>query len=214
MSIKYCVWDVGQVIYPYTLVYLNEWAYFRTPDKESFKNKGGVKKFNYNPYMSGEINDEEFCRSLCQDYAIPFDKKAQLEIKKALYKGVGPFFEQTQEAMQALSERGIENCILSNALPMLAETAPEQVKEEYRFASFQLKRLKPDPEIYKEVRRRLDCRFDEMIFVDDKERNVRSAIGLGIHGIVFHKDTIKNDCENIVKRAAFLSFQQRSPQRD
>lgn len=201
MSIKYCIWDVGQVIYPYTLSYLDEWAYSNTIDKESFKNKGGVKNFNYNPYMSGEIKNEEFCRSLCQEYNIPFEPKTISEIKKALHEGVGNFFEETLETMQTLSKHGIQNCILSNALPFLEETAPKQIDADYRFVSFNLKLLKPNPEIYKEVCKCLNCRFDELIFVDDKEKNVQSARNLGINGIVFNRNTIKNDCEKIVKKS-------------
>ena len=86
MNIKYCVWDVGQVIYPYTLNYLNQWALSKTTDKAAFIDKGGVKKFNYNPYMSGEINDEQFCQNLCQEYNIPFDNKTKIEINKEVKK--------------------------------------------------------------------------------------------------------------------------------
>lgn len=199
MSIKYCVWDVGQTIYPYTLAYLDEWALAKTTDKAAFETSGGVKTFDYNPYMAGKITDEEFCKRLCEKYHIPFDKHTLPEINKAMHKGVGHVFEETAETMAFLSAQGIENCILSNALPLLSETAPAQIKKEYRFTSFDLKLLKPNPEIYEEVRRRLGCQFDEMIFIDDKEKNVQSAAKLGIHGIVFDKSTIRTQCEAIVK---------------
>jgi len=201
MSIKYCVWDVGQVIYPYTLAYLDDWALAQTADKQAFQNRGGVKSFDYNPYMSGKISNEKFCQNICEEFDIPFNKRNLLEIKRALYKGVGPFYAETLETMEMLSARGIENCILSNALPMLKETAPQQVPEKYRFASFELKLLKPDVEIYKEVRRRLGCNFEEMVFVDDKQRNVQAAASLGIRGIVFNKNSIKSDCESVIKQA-------------
>ena len=204
MNIKYCVWDVGQVIYPYTLNYLNQWALSKTTDKAAFIDKGGVKKFNYNPYMSGEINDEQFCQNLCQEYNIPFDNKTKIEINKALHQGVGKFFTETIDTMEFLSKQGIENCILSNALPMLQDTAPEQVKSQFRFASYKLKLLKPNPQIYEAVRRQLGCDFKEMIFIDDKEKNVLSAQSLGINGIVFNKNTIKKDCQNIIQNSNFL----------
>ena len=199
MSIKYCIWDVGQVIYPYTLEYLDKWALERTSDKENFENKGGVKKFNYDPYMAGQINFEEFCHNLCSEYKIDFTPKTQAEINKALHQGVGKFFDETLETMDMLSQKGIENCILSNALPILSETAPDRVKKEYRFASFELGLLKPDPRIYKEVCKKLNCRFDEVIFIDDKEKNVQSARNLGIHGIVFNRKSVKKNCTNIIK---------------
>lgn len=206
MTIKFCVWDVGQVIYPYTLNYLDEWALSKTKDKENYISKGGIKKFDYNPYMAGEVNNEEFCKKLCAEYNIAYLPQTPLEIERALYKGVGNYFEETLQTMHVLSAQGIKNCILSNALPMLKDTAPQEVESQYRFASFELKLLKPNPEIYKSVRQLLGCRFEEMIFIDDKEKNVLSAKSLGIHGIVFDKNTIHQNCLSIVNKQKSLPF--------
>lgn len=206
MTIKFCVWDVGQVIYPYTLSYLDEWALSKTKDKENYISKGGIKKFDYNPYMAGEVNNEEFCKKLCAEYNIAYLPQTPLEIKRALYKGVGNYFEETLQTMHSLSAKGIKNCILSNALPMLKDTAPQEVEPQYRFASFELKLLKPNPEIYKSVRQLLGCHFNEMIFIDDKEKNVLSAKSLGIHGIVFDKNTIHQNCLSIVDKQKSLPF--------
>lgn len=202
MSIKYCIWDVGHTIYPYTLAYLNKWAFAHTIDKAAYQNQGGIKAFDYDPYMSGKINDEEFARSFCHQYNIPFERQTLLAINEAMHQGVGDFFPETLQTMAFLSEQGITNGILSNALPLLKDTAPQQIKSEYCFPSYELKLLKPNPQIYHEVRRRLGCRFDEMIFVDDKKENVQAAASLGIHGIVYDKNTIKVQCETIVKSAA------------
>ena len=199
MAIKYCVWDVGQVVYPFSLDYLDEWAFSKTVDKADFQNKGGVKTFDYNPYMLGEEDDAAFCENLCLEYNIPFDGQTVFEISQALHQGVGKFFDETLETMKILSQKGIQNCILSNALPMLEDTAANLVAKNYLFTSYQLGLLKPNPDIYKKVRQRLGCAFEEIIFVDDKVRNVLSAKNLGIHGIVFNPKTVKNDCERIIQ---------------
>ncbi len=199
MSIKYCIWDVGQVIYPFSLDYLEEWVYSKTTNKNTVTKKGGVKSFNYKPYMLGTIDDKIFCRNICDEYEIPFEQKYLIEIKEALHNGVGKFFTETLKTMEYLSEQGIKNCILSNALPMLADTASELVKTEYSFCSFNLKLLKPTPEIYEKVRQNLNCYFEEMIFIDDKEQNVQSAQKLGIRGLVFNKKTVLEDCKKIIQ---------------
>lgn len=199
MTIKYCVWDVGQVVYPFSLDYLDEWAFSKTVDKADFQNKGGVKTFDYNPYMLGKEDDAAFCENLCLEYNIPFEKQTVFEISQALHQGVGKFFDETIETMKILSQKGIQNCILSNALPMLEDTAAHLVAKNYLFTSYQLGLLKPNPEIYEKVRQCLGCGFEEIIFVDDKKRNVLSAKNLGIHGIVFNPKTIKNDCELIIQ---------------
>ncbi len=199
MTIKYCVWDVGQVIYPYTLSYLDTWAFSKTKSKEDYINKGGIKTFDYKPYMLGKENNEEFTKRLCFEYNIPFGEQTLLEVKKALYQGVGKFYKETIETMKILSSIGIQNCILSNALPMLADTAPKLVDEKYRFASFNLHLLKPNPEIYVQICQRLNCHFNEIIFIDDKEKNVLVADSLGIHGIVFNRQTIQDKCLKLIK---------------
>ena len=59
MSIKYVIFDVGGVCYPYSLKPLNDWAVFNSLNKEEFLERGGVKGFDYNPYMRGDIDFEK-----------------------------------------------------------------------------------------------------------------------------------------------------------
>ena len=58
-------------------------------------------------------------------------------------------------------------------------------------------RCKPDPEIYRRVREKLGCRFEELIFVDDKPKNTKAAAELGIHAVTFNPQTIANDIRHI-----------------
>ncbi|HEA70695.1 hypothetical protein LCGC14_0290980 [marine sediment metagenome] len=53
--------------------------------------------------------------------------------------------------------------------------------------SFQLYLTKPHHEIYQIAIRRAGCRPDEIVFVDDGLKNIRSAEELGIHGIRYTK---------------------------
>ena len=53
--------------------------------------------------------------------------------------------------------------------------------------SFQLYLTKPQQEIYQIAIRRAGCRPDEIVFVDDGIKNIRSAEELGIHGIRYTK---------------------------
>lgn len=47
--IKYCIWDVGNVIYNYTLEPVHDWCERRTADRETFLRHKG--KFSYNNYQ-------------------------------------------------------------------------------------------------------------------------------------------------------------------
>lgn len=52
--------------------------------------------------------------------------------------------------------------------------------------SSELGLAKPDPRIYYALAEKLDCAFDEIIFVDDFLENVAAAQMLGIHAIRYH----------------------------
>ncbi|MDR2901981.1 MAG: HAD-IA family hydrolase [Lactobacillales bacterium] len=191
-KIKYCIWDVGKVIYDYSLEPLNELIMKKTMTPTEMENKGGIFKFDYDPYMMEQVSFNTFCRQLC-DYAGVFCRPETIkEIEKKLFEGVGAYYETTQKAMQNMKNAGIQNCLLSNALQVLEGTGDVYglVGEKYIFTSYQLGLLKPDPEIYVAVQERLGCDFDEMLFIDDKPKNVAAAKELGIHGIIFNKDTI------------------------
>ena len=43
--------------------------------------------------------------------------------------------------------------------------------------------MKPAPEAYQAVLDRLQCRADEVIFIDDRPENIAGARALGIHGV-------------------------------
>lgn len=68
-KIKYCVWDVGNVIYDYTITPLNDWCEQHTTDKETFKKNKG--KFSYDNYMKGLIPFPQLCQEICEFYGVP-----------------------------------------------------------------------------------------------------------------------------------------------
>lgn len=54
-----------------------------------------------------------------------------------------------------------------------------------KFLSFQMGCLKPDVKIFKLVIEKLNVAPGDLLFIDDKEENIRAAGRLGIHGIHF-----------------------------
>lgn len=197
-KIKYCIWDVGNVIYQYSLEPLHQWCKTHTQDQTLFEaNKG---KFNYNDYMKGLVPFEQLCQQLCDFYGVLYDKKYCPEINKAFHQGIIEYFSETRQAQNFLSAQRIENCVLSNALPVLGEDEQinQIIKPQHRFCSFELGLLKPDPKIYQTVKDKLDCEFNELIFVDDKAKNTSAAAMLGIHTITYKRETILKDIKNIL----------------
>lgn len=197
--IKYCIWDVGKVIYDFSFQPLDVFCQAKTTNLELYKQRRGL--LDYDDYMKGKISFEEWCQNLCEFYCLPFTMTSAEEINLAMHEGVSPIFEVTRYLMQEMPTRGIGNCILSNALPNLADTGNLEnlVKPEHLFCSFDIGLLKPDAAIYEYVRAKLGCEFEDLIFVDDKTENVKSAAKLGIHSILFNKMTIADELHYVLK---------------
>ncbi len=198
-KIKFAIFDVGNVCYPYTLDFLNEYCMKMSKSPNSLKEKGGVKKFDYKPFMKGDVDWEQFCQDMCKYCDIDYSKKVAIEFNKQMHKGVGEFYPETLETMDFLKRQNVRICLLSNALPNLEGTGGMLVDDDKRFTSFRLKRLKPDVEIYKDVLKKLGANPQEVIFVDDKKANVEAANSIGIKGIVYKQKNILADVKNVVQ---------------
>ena len=198
--IKYVIFDVGGVCYPYSLKPLNDWAVLHSLNKEEFLEHGGVKGFDYNPYMRGDIDFEEFCKAFCKYSGIEYYKGIEIAINTKLHEGVGDFYSETLEVIKELKKDGIRVGLLSNALANLSDTASCLTVKELSFVSFELNCLKPEKEIYQKVLDRLLCKPCEVIFVDDKEKNVKAAQELGINGVKFDKETLRENVFSIIDR--------------
>ncbi len=197
--IKYVIFDVGGVCYPFSLNPLNDWAFNKSYNKDEFILSGGVKSFDYNSYMKGDIDFEGFCKKLCKHSFIEYGKEFEIEIDKKLHEGVGDFYKETMSVMEKLKKKGIKVGLLSNALPNLSDTADMLVEDKYCFVSYELKCLKPCGEIYQKMLNILGCRAEDVVFVDDKEKNILGAKKLGIRGVVFDRKTIAKNIDNILK---------------
>lgn len=191
-KIKYCIWDVGGVVYKYTLSYLEKWCESNTRNSLRYIHTKGT--FNYDSYMKGEISFNVLCKQLCDFYDVEYNIDREKEIANTLWQGVSEDFSLTHKLMKIIKNNNIINCILSNALPILVESGKYQkfVEEKFRFYSFDLHMLKPDSDIYITVKEKLGCSFHEMVFIDDKIENINSAIELGIYSIQYGNELDKD----------------------
>lgn len=60
--------------------------------------------------------------------------------------------------------------------------------------SWREKMIKPDPQIYELLLERYSLNAEECVFLDDTEKNIKGAMDMGIHGIVF-KDMEQAEAE-------------------
>jgi hypothetical protein len=62
--------------------------------------------------------------------------------------------------------------------------------KKHAFTSYELGLLKPDTKIYQTLIDKLQTTPEQILFIDDKEKNIAAAQQIGINGIVFNKETI------------------------
>lgn len=204
-QIKYAIFDVGNTIYPFTLQPLNEYMQKETVEPELFAKNHTPRFYDYNPYMKGEISDAEFAEELCFFCRVPYHKNRLAEINAALHKGCGTRFPQTIKAMNILRRHKAEICLLSNALPLLADTGADIVKPELAFTSYNLGLLKPDTAIFEAVLDKLNTTPEQTLFLDDKPTNVKAAQSLGMNGIIYRPESILKELSIYLPQHSTLS---------
>ncbi len=111
-------------------------------------------------------------------------------------------FPYAVDWVRSLKESGLKVFCLSNISAKICDDCAEELEflkyVDGKILSYEERLIKPDPEIYKRLLERYDLSADECIFIDDIERNVNAAKGLGMHGIVFHnKSQAENEIEMI-----------------
>ena len=146
--------------------------------------------------MLGQVSFEKFCQDICKFFEVPYSPQRIRQIDVAMHQGVGDFFPETLRLISELRAKNISIALLSNALPNLEDTALNLVDEDKVFVSYRLKLLKPDPEIYCQVLKQLNLLPHEVIFVDDKRKNVEAARKIGITSIVFTPESIISEMHN------------------
>ena len=135
----------------------------------------------------GQITAETFVTELSRLIGMP------LTHEQCLYAWLGYLKEMPQRNLNAicrLREKGYRVCLLSNTNPFFFEWAESGAFDGHGhpihdyfdalYVSFQCKLMKPSREIYEHVLRSENIRPEQLLFIDDSERNTEAAAALGI----------------------------------
>ena len=190
MPIKYCIFDIGNVCYPYNPDPMKQFVRDCVADKDLFDKEGGLFSFDFDDLLKGNVTFTEFSKSLCAHFKIPYSAEIEKRLKKANHDCIGAFIPETQKLMKDLSAKGIKICLLSNITADLEDIVPQNVDKDKRFLSYELGMIKPDAKIYQHVLKQLKAAPQETLFIDDLEENISAAQALGMNGIIFERETI------------------------
>ena len=138
----------------------------------------------------GQISAETFVTELSRLIGKP------LTHEQCLYAWLGYLKEIPQrnlDAIRRLREKGYRVCLLSNTNPFFFEWAESGAFDSHGhpirdyfdalYVSFQCRMLKPTREIFEHVLRSENIRPEQLLFIDDSERNTDAAAALGIQTI-------------------------------
>ena len=182
--VKFCIWDIGNTTYKYSLDVLHQWCLQNSLNKEQTLEKLG--KFSFNLYMLGSCSFDDVCRELCSFYNVEYFLGIEATINQLLHQGVGEYIKETAEVRRMMKDAGVINGILSNALPCLSDTLKyDDFDKKFCFTSYQMHLLKPNVRIFEVLLKELQCHPNEVIFVDDKKKNVDAASCLGIYAVQY-----------------------------
>lgn len=138
----------------------------------------------FQPFSRGEISEREFW-NLVGD-ASSLDLPETINGTFAHWSGIAPN-ERVLEYVSELKEIGYVTAILSNVI----EPTYLQIKRsggydafDYVIASCIVGHIKPEPEIYEMLLKKINFRPEECIFIDDQERCLAPARVLGMETIL------------------------------
>lgn len=145
-----------------------------------------VKNPMWNEMDRGAMSDDELLAGFIRN-----DPTIEKEIRQVFenVKGMVVRYDYAAGWIRELKERGCGIYVISNfahrahvdcgdALDFLSEV-------DGAILSYQVRLIKPDPEIYRLLCRKFGLDARECVFIDDTEKNVTAARAEGMAGIVF-----------------------------
>ncbi len=145
-----------------------------------------VKNPFWNEMDRGKLSDDELLEGFIKN-----DPSVELEIREVLkdVRGMILRYDYAIPWITELKEKGYRVYVISN----FAHKAHMDCMEALDFLneidggilSYQVKLIKPAPEIYKLLCSKYDLKAEECVFIDDLPKNVEAAKAVGMQGIVF-----------------------------
>ena len=146
-----------------------------------------VKNPMWNEMDRGAMSDDELLAGFIRN-----DPSIEKEIRQvfANVKGMVVRYDYAAGWIRELKERGCGVYVISNfahkAHLDCADALDFLSQVDGAILSYQVRLIKPDPEIYRLLCRKYDLDARECVFIDDTERNVTAARAERMAGIVFH----------------------------
>jgi putative hydrolase of the HAD superfamily len=183
--IKTIVFDIGNVLTSFRWEeYLKDCGY----DEETIRRVGNAT------VRSGIWQEWDRCAREEEDFIRDFLKRDPGVEKEILdffehYKDWVWEYDYAADLIQRLKANGYQVYLLSNysknGFLYLSESFKFHQYVDGEIISYQVKHIKPEPEIYEDLIRKYDIIPEEAVFLDDMQANLEGAKPFGFHTIRF-----------------------------
>ena len=199
--IKNIVFDLGRVLVNFeSREYLKEFGY----DDKTVEKLNEII-FKSQEWLSCDSGTYENNTDIAEILIEKYPDYSEM-IKKVLTKEWVKMLtlkEDTAEYLKELKSRGFKIYILSN---LSKESYDYNSKYEFfkytdgGVYSYEVKKIKPNPEIYTELLKKYNLIPEETIFIDDVKENIDATNKLKINGVIFENlDQVKKEVETLIK---------------
>ncbi len=184
---KSCVlFDLGGVI----VNWHNRWFIEEISQQFNLQQEELQKQFNANlkDISTGVIAEKEFWQKIGKQLQSPELQNTQESLLDKVFRKRMSFNEQMVQVSKNLAKSGITVGILSNTEHVTYSVVKELLSLthfKYKFLSYKIGHLKPEPQIYQHVIENISFQKEEILFIDDLKSNVESAIKSGIDAIQY-----------------------------
>ena len=167
----------------------------------NYKKKNSLKNFTkiIQKFQLEEINEKEFWHAIGKE----LESKKLMNLNESLLNRIFQKRCSLNNSMinlsKELSQKDITVGILSNTEPAsysVMENLTSLDHFEYKFLSYTIGHLKPEPEIYRHVIDNIPFPKEELFFIDDLKSNVESARSEGIDSVQYSNyDELLKECQ-------------------
>lgn len=183
--IRNIVFDVGNVLVEYSWERMLQSLHI-TGEAYDAVAKATALSPMWNELDRSLLSDEEILEGFIKN-APEYEKEIRLvwdNISESVH-----CYDYSVEWVQKFKKKGYQTYILSN----YSKRGYELTRQELPFVedmdgvlfSYEVKLVKPEPEIYQTLLKKFQLKPEECVFMDDNEKNVIAAREAGIHAIHF-----------------------------
>jgi HAD superfamily hydrolase (TIGR01509 family) len=182
-AIRLVLFDVGGVLVELGGVRpMLEWLGYRMPTEDLWRT--WLHSPSVRAFETGKIAGDEFARQLIDELQIGVDSNVFLEAFAGWPSGV---FPGALELIDQIPRRYVR-AVLSNSnavhWPRVTDELGLGGIFDHYFVSHLTGRIKPDADAFEHVLETVDCRGNEVLFLDDNLLNVEAARRVGLEAFV------------------------------